>query len=287
MADQFTIGVDIGGTHITAARVNLQKGLLLPDTLIREHVDARGEKADIIQSWAQGIEGAAAGSTRETLRIGIAMPGPFDYAAGVSGMQNQEKYDALYGLNVKRLLANALHIQPAHIQFMNDAACFLQGEAFGGAAKGAERAIGLTLGTGLGTAFYSDGLAEDAALWCAPFKEGIAEDYVSSRWFTKRYHTLTGKEVPNVKTLVSLLPSEPLVQTVFDEFGQNVGEFLVPYFQRERPDVVVIGGNIAQALDLFLPALQQTLASQAISVPIKKAELGEEAALIGAASLWK
>ncbi|WP_162052519.1 ROK family protein [Pontibacter pamirensis] len=287
MAVQKKVGVDIGGTHITAALVDLEKGTLLADSLIREHVDAKGNKADIIHSWAQGIRNVTGGSTPEELRVGIAMPGPFDYAEGISLMQNQDKYDALYGINVKELLADALQMPPAHFQFMNDAACFLQGEAFGGAAKGAERAVGLTLGTGLGSAFYRDGMAEDAALWRSPFKEGIAEDYLSSRWFTKHYCSLSGNEVSNVKSLVELLPSDALVQTVFNEFGQHLAQFLLPYMEREKPEVVVIGGNIAQALDLFEPALLQTLVSQGITVPVKQGELGEEAALIGAACLWK
>lgn len=287
MADYRTVGVDIGGTHITAALVDLDRSALLAETVVREHVDAKGKKADIIRSWAQGIQHTLKGNLAEDVRVGIAMPGPFEYEAGISLMKNQDKYDALYGLNVKELLAEALQMPPAHFQFMNDAACFLQGEVFGGAAKGAARAMGLTLGTGLGSAFYQDGIAEDAALWRSPFKEEIAENYLSARWFISRYHTLTGNEVSNVKSLVDLLPSDERVQAVLNEFGVNLGQFLIPFIERRKPEVVVIGGNIAQALELFQPALQQTLAAQGVTVPVKQAELGEEAALIGAASLWK
>ena len=287
MAVHKTVGVDIGGTHITAALVDLEKGTLVADSVIREHVNAKGNKAAIIQDWALGIKKVAGDAEADGLRIGIAMPGPFNYAAGISLMQNQDKYDALYGLNVKELLAEALHISTTKFQFMNDAACFLQGEAFGGAAKGASRVMGLTLGTGLGSAFYRDGMAEDAALWRSPFKEGIAEDYLSARWFLKRYFSLSGRKVDNVKSLVELLPSDAQVRTVFDEFGQHLGSFLLPYINSRKPEVVVIGGNIANALHLFQPALQETLASEGITVPVKQALLGEEAALIGAASLWK
>lgn len=287
MAVHKTVGIDIGGTHITAALVDLEKGTLEADTLTREHVDAKGNKAAIIQKWAQVIKHAAGNVEADVLWIGIAMPGPFDYAAGISLMQNQDKYDALFGLNIKELLSEALKISTAKFKFMNDAACFLQGEAFGGAAKGASRAIGLTLGTGLGSAFYRNGMAEDAALWRAPFREGIAEDYLSVRWFLKRYFSLSGRKVNNVKSLVELLPSDAQVQTVFGEFGQNLGHFLLPYINSGKPEVVVIGGNIAQSMHLFKPALEHSLASEGINVPVKQALLGEEAAMIGAASLWK
>lgn len=287
MADPTVVGVDVGGTHITAARVDLKAGTLQAETLTRAHVQANGKKEEIISSWANNIKAAAGAGTTGGLRIGIAMPGPFDYENGISLMKFQDKYDALYGLDVKALLADALQLQPEHIRFMNDAACFLQGEAFGGAAKGANRAIGLTLGTGLGSATYENGLAVDAALWCSPFKEGIAEDYLGARWFLKRYQDISGLEVPHVKALVDLLPEYPLVQQVFEEFGQQLGEFLAPHIQQTNSEVVVIGGNIGQALALFLPQLQQTLFEHAVSIPILRAQLGEEAALIGGASLWE
>lgn len=287
MADPTVVGVDIGGTYITAALVNLKLGALHTEALKRAHMQANGAKEEIISSWARTIKAAAGASAPEKLRIGIAMPGPFDYEKGISLMKFQEKYDALYGLDVKELLAAELQMQPEHIRFMNDAACFLQGETFGGAAKGAECSIGLTLGAGLGSAIYENGLAVDAALWCSPFKEGIAEDYMSARWFTKRYQDLTGLEVPHVKALVDLLPEYPLVQEIFEEFGQQLGEFLSPHLQTTKAEVVVIGGNVSKALALFLPQLQQTLFEYAFSVPVRQAQLGAAAALIGAATLWE
>jgi len=287
MADQTVVGVDVGGSHITAARVDLKVGTLQPETLTRAHVQANGTKEEIIKAWTKHIQAAAGDKAKENTRIGIAMPGPFDYEKGISLMKFQDKYDALYGLHVKELLADELKLQPGQFRFMNDAACFLQGEAFGGAAKGAKQAIGVTLGTGLGSAIYKDGLAADAALWCVAYKDGIAEDYLSGRWLVKRYHSLSGVEVPHVKALIELLPEYPLVQEVFDEFGEELGRFLAPYIHQENSEMLVIGGNIAQSLELILPQLRQTLAEHAIAIPIKRAQLGEEAALIGAASLWE
>ena len=287
MADPTVVGVDIGGTHITAALVDSKSGAVRTETLTRAQLQPNGEKAEIISSWARTIKAAAVAAAPEALRIGIAMPGPFDYEKGVSLMKFQEKYDALYGLDVKALLAAELQIQPEQIRFMNGAACFLRGETIGGAAKGAACAIGLTLGTGLGSALYMDSLAADAALWCSPFKDGIAEDYMSARWFTKRYLDLTGLEVPHVQALAELLPEYPLVQDIFEEFGQLLGEFLAIQLQVVRAEVVVVGGNVSQALTLFLPQVQQTLFEHAFSVPVRQAQLGEAAALLGAATLWE
>ena len=132
-------------------------------------------------------------------KIGIAMPGPFDYENGISYIKDQNKYEALYGLNIKEQLAKKLEISISDISILNDAACFLQGEVFGGAGQGFKRVMGLTLGTGFGSARSVDGKTDDADLWCSPYREGIAEDYLSTRWFLKQYKEISGKLVKNVK----------------------------------------------------------------------------------------
>ncbi|OKL38678.1 ROK family protein [Pontibacter flavimaris] len=284
--NSFVLGVDIGGSHITAATVDMESRTLLPQTQVREPIHGDGSVEEIMTAWAGAMEAAMAKSSEPVSRIGIAMPGPFDYVNGIALMQGQGKYDALYGVDVIALVAEKLGFDKSAIRTLNDAACFLQGEVFGGAAKGFNRAIGMTLGTGLGTARYKDGLAEDADLWKTPFGESIAEEYLSSRWFVKRYTELTGKQVPHVKTMVDRMPQEPVVGEIFREFGENLATFLVPFIREATPEVLVLGGNISKAYTLFGPALQLGLAQQNCLIPIKTAILGEEAALLGAASLW-
>lgn len=282
----FVLGVDIGGTHITAATVDMESRTLLPQTQVREHINAAGSVEEITTAWAAAMAAAIVKSGRPVRQIGIAMPGPFDYANGIALMQGQGKYDALYGVDVIALVAGKLGLDKSAIRTLNDAACFLQGEVFGGAAQGYSRAIGMTLGTGLGTARYKNGLAEDADLWKTPFGESIAEEYLSSRWFVKRYAELTGKQLPHVKAMVDRLPQEPVVGDIFREFGENLAKFLVPFIGEATPEVLVLGGNISKAYALFGPALRHGLAQQNCLIPIKTAILGEEAALLGAASLW-
>ncbi len=60
------------------------------------------------------------------------MPGPFDYEKGISFIKDQNKYESLYGLNVKEMMAERLGVSTDHIRLMNDAGCFLQGEVMGG-----------------------------------------------------------------------------------------------------------------------------------------------------------
>lgn len=279
------LGVDIGGSHITAALVDLTNRSLLPGTLIRKPVNAQAGATEIIAVWSNAMEEAFGKQPPAFRKIGIAMPGPFEYEKGISRIRGLHKYDALYGMNVKELLATRLHIRPEDIRLMNDAGCFLRGEVFSGAARGFKRAIGLTLGTGLGTATYADGMAQDAALWQTPFKEGKAEDYISSRWFVQRYHALSGQRLQGVKEIRERFPQDPVARQLFAEFAGNLAGFLDFFIRKEAPEVVVMGGNIARAYELFANELKARLTAKAI--PIQLAQLGEEAALIGAASCWE
>ncbi|MCC9165777.1 ROK family protein [Pontibacter harenae] len=286
MNDNIVVGIDIGGSHIAAALVNLEDRMLLPNSYTRKEVNSSGTAEEIIAEWSQVVKDVVKDCSDSSLRLGIAMPGPFNYEDGISLIKNQNKFDLLYKLNIRELLGKELLIKNENIRFMNDAGCFLQGEAFCGAARTYSSAIGLTLGTGLGSSRYMNGVAQDADLWNTPFKDGIAEDYLSTRWFVNRCYDLYGRMVEGVKELVDLVEKLPVAKSIFEEFGENLGQFLAYFIQLDKPEAVILGGNIAKSHPLFLPSLINYLDSSAVQVTIKLAELGEEAALIGAVSCW-
>ncbi|MBC3540036.1 ROK family protein [Rufibacter sediminis] len=281
------VGIDVGGSHISAALVDMETSALVSGSYVRREINTQGSVEEIIDNWCDVIQQAQKFDGTSSGKIGIAMPGPFDYPNGVSLIKDQNKYDILYKLNVKELLAEKLLVQADDIRFLNDAECFLLGEVFCGAAQGVEQVLGLTLGTGLGSAWCHHGKVEDADLWNSPFKEGIAEDYLSTRWFVNRFRELTGQEVKGVKELVDLASQNPTVQTVFNEFGRNLADFIKLAVKPLGAVMVVIGGNISKAYPLFSGELEKQLQNEGLSIPIRVAELGEESALIGAASSWK
>lgn len=280
------LGVDIGGSHITAALVNLETGTLVKETIKRNAVNSKEEKEEILSAWCSVIEDAFASANGKEKFIGIAMPGPFDYENGISLIKEQDKFNALYQVNIKEELAQRLQLKAGSIHFMNDAAGFMQGEVFSGAAKGHSRVLGLTLGTGLGSALSLNGVASDAELWDSAFLDGIAEDYLSTRWFVGRYNELSGNSLDGVKELAGLVATDALAKQVFVEFGANLAQFLAPIIKKHDAEVVILGGNIAQAFDQFALSLNIGLSEQGLAIPIKLSELNEHAALIGAASSW-
>ncbi|HET8828093.1 MAG TPA: ROK family protein [Pelobium sp.] len=280
------LGADVGGSHITTALIDMESQTVLKETLIRERVNPHGTPQEIINDWSNCILRSMEGFENQVTEFGIAMPGPFDYEKGISKIKGLSKFDALYGLNVKDMLATNLDISSTQIKMMNDAGCFLQGEVFSGSARGFNHVIGLTLGTGLGTARYHNGVGEDANLWCMPFKDTIAEDYISTRWFVSRYLQLTGLPIKDVKALAEIFKTDQNAPLIFKEFGQNLALFLMEFIRMEQPEVIIIGGNVANAYPLFKEEIVSCFEKRNIHTSIYLSKLNEEAALLGAASLW-
>lgn len=276
------IGADIGGTHITAAVVDLNKRSIIAGTQTRAKVNAHASVDEIIETWATAIL-----QTKQDLdisNIGLAMPGPCDYEEGICLIKGQDKYENLYNQNIRQLLARKLNLKPENIKIINDAAAFLDGEVFCGAALGCKKAIGITLGTGLGSCIHENRSSSNADLWQMPFRSGIAEDYLSTRWFTRRFEEISGEKMSGVSEIVSMCSTNDLIQPLFNEFGVNLGDFLLKFIVMSPSDIIVIGGNIAKSYTLFENSLLKTIQKRHPSIKIRIAELGEEAALLGAAS---
>jgi glucokinase len=278
-----SLGIDIGGSHITAGEVDLEQKKVIASSVVRREVDRHAPAAEILGIWADTINGLLQPYEPKTATIGFAMPGPFDYPNGICLIKGFDKYEALYGMNIRQELAARTGVLPENIVFRNDADAFLAGELFGGAGQGYTRALGITLGTGLGSCVYLNGEISDAGLNVLPFKSGIAEEYLSTRWFVKTYQQRTGKAIHGVKELVDSYDDNETARLVFDEFSVNFGEVLRHCRQRFEVDVLIIGGNISNAYPLFINQVQQQLPVDSKAPVIKKALLGEQAALTGAA----
>jgi glucokinase len=284
--DELILGIDIGGSHITVGLVDMNSRKVLKQSYFRAFINSWASAEEILQAWSVVINEAFSTVDVSDKRIGIAMPGPFDYEAGISYIRGNKKYDALYGLNIKQLLAQKLHIPADNILMLNDAAGFLKGEVFAGAAVNHNKVIGLTLGTGLGTAICDDGEAKDAKLWNSPLFDGIAEDYISTRWFLKEYFERTDINIMNVQALSEICETSGIARSVFRKFADNLAVFLQAFIERENPEMVVIGGNITKASSRFMPHLVTCLGKQNIHIPIRITKLGELAPLLGAAGYW-
>lgn len=274
------IGVDIGGSHIAAARVIWNGSFAETTDFYEADVHSLGSAEDLIESWSEVIR-RAIGSSRQ-VRLGIAMPGPFDYPQGISLIKDQGKMKSLFGLSVKQFLGKSLDLPEAHISFTNDAEAFLAGESLSGAGVGLTNLLGLTLGTGLGSAIKIHDVVKDAKLWTAPFRNGIAEDYLGTGWFRQTAYQRFGLEISGAKDLLNPVLDPGIAAAVFTEFGQTLGEFLVQYLIRLQCDGAVLGGKISRASAHFLPVTHRYLEEFQFPVVLKTSILEEKASLIGA-----
>ncbi len=275
-------GADIGGSHITVGLVDIDRRKLVDSSVVRKHIDPAADSNTIIREWCDAILDCHATAGIDIQRIGIAMPGPFDYANGISYIKGLHKYENLYGLNVKNEMAKQLQVDSAQISFKNDAHAFLAGELFCGCAVGYSNVAGITLGTGLGSATYYNNEQQEGDLYCMPFRKGMAEDYVSSRWFVFEYEKLTGVTIKGVKELADRVNSDPHVVNLFEAFGATLAEVLLLRYRDQNPEIIFIGGNIANAWNCFIPSSIKYFTEQKSNIKLTKALLGETAALIGA-----
>lgn len=274
------IGVDIGGSHISVACLTFNSGEVSLATFNDSHIDTTASAKELISAWSEVIRESTNGA--KNYQVGIAMPGPYDYPNGISLIEDQGKMKSLFKLSVKNLLAESLDIPSANIQFTNDAEAFLLGESLAGSGKDFKNSIGITLGTGLGSAIKMGEVVKDAKLWTAPFRDGIAEDYLGTNWFIAEAKKRFNLTISGVKELGETASIQKEAAIIFEIFGKALGEFLVPYLIRLQSEAVILGGKIALMNTRFLPATSQYLIQNGCLAKIKISTLGEKAALIGA-----
>jgi glucokinase len=221
--------------------------------------------------------------------VAVAIPNPFDYDCGVSYMQH--KYQQLYGNDLRQELARRLGCDPVRVHFLNDAAAFLIGELYQGAATGAHRAMGIALGTGLGSAFAVDdkivvhgrGVPPGGEIWNLPYRESIIENFISTLAIQRLYQELTGIHA-QVREIAALAAEQQQARQTFECFGSELGKVLRHICLAFAPERIVFGGGISRAAEFFLPAAEKELAD--LSIQLRVSDLFERAPLIGAGVSW-
>jgi len=297
MTNKCSIGIDIGGSHLSCAAFDLIDKKLLDYSFADSKIDKHSEADIIFSIWAQTIQKTLDKVGKENvLGFGFAFPGPFDYENGIPLFTgNNSKFEKINGLNISKNLRNMLGLfDEFSIRFINDATAFAVGEDWIGKAKGTKKTMSITLGTGLGSAFIENSLPvlsggnvpKFGCVWHLPFKNSIADDYFSTRGLISRYLIKTGKIAKNVKEIATLAQNDDLTKEVFVEFGIDLVGFLKPWLEKFGVEKIILGGNIARAERLFLPAMESTLLKEGLSsITIEITELGETASIVGGARL--
>jgi glucokinase len=272
-----TSALELGGSHVSVARVDVVRAHVRD--LRRVPLDPNGTRAELVGAIRAAAKSVAVGATH----VGVATPGPFDYERGISTIHGVGKLEALFGVDLRSELAGVFSdADAAGIRFLNDAEAFLLGEAVAGAAKGCSRVIGITLGTGLGSAFMVDGgvvrdgagVPREGQLYRLPFRGANVEDTISGRALRRRFAADLG--AAQIGELADA--GDARATALFASFGADIAEFLAPWVREFRAERVVVGGALARSWRHFgLPL------ARALEVDAVPAARIDDAALLGAA----
>jgi glucokinase len=289
---KIAIGVDVGGTNIRSGTVTSDGKLIGDPFSIATNASDNKEL----------IVGRIVGSISRIIKqndlkmtniqgIGLGVTGPLDVKNGqILQCPSLPTMDFFP-------LRTVIEKEFALPVFMNnDANAMILGESLWGSGKGAECVLGITLGTGLGCAIIMNrkiwmGATETAGeIWTSPYKDGTIEDVVSGRGISNLYEQSTGDKITAKEVANRAILGDTAAMLTWEEFGKAIGYALSWSINLLDPDVVIIGGSIANAMELFFPSMHEFLMKNLCPVPaqklrITKTQLGDMSGLIGAAAL--
>jgi len=263
--------VDVGGTELKAAPVDRSGELLSPPQYFP--ADSRQEAGPLLDHFAQVIRTACGQTAVDGVRL--AFPGPFDYEKGICLLQGQDKYDSLYGMDLRQELARRLDFPPEEIRFLNDADAFAMGEMGFGEAKGAARAMFICIGTGLGSGFGADGrmapagtpgMPESGELYDIPFLDKRIDDYISRRGLMALSRERLGEALDGRGLAQRARQGDRAARDCWLAFGERVKDALLPWLESFRPQSLCFGGQITRSGDLFLPPVRTACETLGIRV---------------------
>jgi len=286
----YAIGIDLGGTNIKEAVSSLDGEIL--SHLSHETAD------DSTSPWANTIKemiGQIETSRGENASwIGIAAPGlAADDGLSIANMQG--RLQGLEGLNWTNFLQAS---QPVHV--LNDAHAALLGEAWKGAAKNYRYAVLLTLGTGVGGAILADGrlfkgrigraghlghisLNPDGPLDIVA-TPGSLEDTIGNSTLKLRSN---GRFASTRKLVEAHLQGDKDATAIWLRSLQNLAAGLTSIINAIDPEVIILGGGIAQAGSALFDPLSEMMKRiewkpKGHHVDIIPAALGDLAGPLGA-----
>lgn len=305
--------LEVGGSHVTAAAVDLGRdgpdsgdpdggdpdgGHVVPGSRCRSPLDPHADAATLLAAMAVTANRLTAGTPglADAATWGVAVPGPFDYQAGVAHYHGVGKFAALDRVDVGAELTGRIRPAPSGLRFLNDASAFGLGAWWRAPAPVRRgRLVAVTLGTGVGSAFLDAGTVVEDDPRVPP--EGRAdlltidgrplEDTVSTRALIARYAALTGTRVGGVRELVELSGTDPTAGEVITGAMRKLGTAIAPWLVAFGAELVVFGGSVTAAWPLIGPPLLAGIAGHDATLTdrldVTVTADSEDIALLGAA----
>jgi glucokinase len=272
-----TIGVDLGGTN---ARV----GLVDNGTIVRQRSMVLQDKDSLSATLAQLIDLIRPFVESSVNSIGIGVPSVVDIDRGI--VYNVANIPSWEEVALRDILEKEFDL-PVFVN--NDVNCFILGEHQFGLAQGYRSAVGMAIGTGLGSGvvidnqLYTGSNCGAGEIGLLPYLDKNIESYAAGDFF-ESVHQTTALEASQAALL-----GEPNALKLWDEFGKHFGNAVKVVLYTYDPEVIILGGSIAKAYPFFRTKMFDSMADFAYPVTLRRLKIfqsqNENIALLGAAAL--
>lgn len=314
----YVVGIDLGGTNVRAAVMEratekiVARGANLPSRAS----DGPQETAGQIAQAAHIALQEAGASLADVLGVGVAVPGHVKASEGLVKWAPNFK-DQWKNVPIAQLVQDTLGLP---VSLGNDANLAALGEFTFGAGRDVRHLVMVTLGTGIGGGIIVDGKLIEGAdggageighMIVNPGGRGGNGAFGSVEGETQRdaiveraarkvqegFPTTLGEltDYDRFALTPALIAEEAakgdaVALEVFEETGYYLGLCVANLINLFNPEMVVIGGGIAQAGDIILGPIKRIATACAIrslsrTCAIVPAELGDNAGIYGGFAL--
>lgn len=308
MEKKYVVGVDLGGTKIYTALVDLEGNIVkekVVETLAEEGQEAvSGRILDTIANVIDGVDS-------ELIKaIGVGSPGPLDAKNGIIFEPSNLPFK---NYELVKTIKDRFNL-PTYLD--NDANVATLAEFMFGAGKGTENMVYITVSTGIGGGAIINGrlyrghtanaleighmtISKEGPrcgcgnVGCAEsFASGTAigkraKEAVASKVITslKKYDNVTAKEV-----FIEAAKGDAEAKRILDNALYYLGITVSNVMSHLDPEKIVMGGGVINGGDIVLETVKKVVAERCLSVfaencSIEKAKLGGQAGVLGAAAL--
>ncbi len=314
------LGIDVGGTNIAVGIVDENDKIVAKVSNKTPVPCTEDVFCDCVAKTAYEAMEKAGVTLAELPWIGLGCPGTINRATGVVEFSNNLGYS---NFPVKKMLEERFEGKEVIIE--NDANAAAYGEYQAGALKGADNAVAITLGTGVGSGiiidhkiyagnnFAAGEMGHHVIVFngrqCTCGRKGCWERYAAATGLiitTKEAMEKADKDSPIWKLVDgdinrvsgrtafdAMRAGDPVGQAVVDEYIAYLGCGIVNVINTFQPDILCIGGGICNEGETLLAPLrayvehEQYAMNSSKKTVLCRAELGNDAGIIGAALLGK
>ena len=320
MNTEVVFAADLGGTHLRTAVVDRDGNIYQRQ---KQETPQSEQPNKIVQKLVEEFhecETSVSDHGGSISAISIAVPGTVNVAEGL--VITAPNLKALDDFQLGAALTSELG---QRVILENDANAAAIGEWWRGAGRGFQTLICVTLGTGVGGGIILEGklwrgadgsageighigVEPDAGIVCGCGSPGCLEVYASAPGIARMMHearashlnspadTGGSDKISNDDQLTAKQifdagrDGDELALQVFDRMGRYLGIGLASVINLLNPELIVIGGGVSNAFDLFEKSMRQEIKARAFPVPARRAkivkgECGDDAGLLGAARL--